>query len=256
MLKILQIKIKLFFRDYPAVFFTLIFCPVLLLIFGVTMGNEPNPLFGGQGSIDISVPVYMVLIIAGVSLLSFPIVYAGSKERGELRRQKMMPISSMSLLILDGIVYLLLALIGMLLTMTIGNLVFDTPWPKSLWTFLIGILISYLSIFSMGILLALVCKTAKMAQALGFALFFIMLFLSGASTPLEMMNDTMLKISDYVPLKYSVVLMRKVWIGDSLSELRHEIIVLFLIMLVSITLSSLILRRYEYGGIKRYRQKS
>ena len=87
MLKILQIKIKLFFRDYPAVFFTLIFCPVLLLIFGVTMGNEPNPLFGGQGSIDISVPVYMVLIIASISL-SFPIAYAGFKERGELRRQK------------------------------------------------------------------------------------------------------------------------------------------------------------------------
>lgn len=251
MLKLLQINIKLFFRDYPAVFFTLIFCPILVLIFGVTMGNDPNPLFNGLGSVDISIPVYMVIIIAGVSLLSFPISYAGSKERGELRRQKMMPVSSMTFLVLDGIVYLLLALVGMLLTAIIGKIIYNTPWADNIWTFIIGILISFISIFSMGVLLAIVCKTAKTAQALGFALFFMMLFLSGASTPLEMMNEKMLEISDYIPLKYSVVLIRKIWVGDPLSEVVSEIGVLLLIMVVCIALSLFVIHYNVFGGLKR-----
>ena len=193
----------------------------------------------------------MVIIIAGVSLLSFPIAYSGSKERGELRRQKMMPVSSMSLLMLDGIVYLLLALVGMALTFIIGHIVYKTPWPNNIWTFIIGILISYISIFSIGILLAVLCKTAKAAQALGFALFFTMLFLSGASTPLEMMNDTMLKISDYIPLKYSVVLMRNIWVGEPLSKVKNEIGVLLLIMAACIILSLVIIHYSEFGGLKK-----
>jgi len=45
-------------------------------------------------------------------------------------------------------------------------------------------------------------------------LFFIMLFLSGASVPTEVMSDTMKRIGDFLPLTYGVDLLQAAWYGS------------------------------------------
>ena len=230
MLRILYIKLKMFFRDYPAVFFTLLFCPLLLLIFGAAMGNDPNPVFGGLGAVDISVPTYIITIESGVSLLSFPIAYVGNKERGELKRQKMLPVSSLTMLLLESIIYFLLAAVGMIILVVTAYFVYGTAYPEGIGNIILGVVVTFCSIFSIGILLASLLKTVKATQAVCFALFFLMLFTSGQSTPLETMNDTMLKISDFIPLKYSVVIMKNVWKGENLFSNGKELIILSVIV--------------------------
>ena len=46
-------------------------------------------------------------------------------------------------------------------------------------------------------------------------LFFVMLFLSGASVPTEVMSGTMTKIGDFLPLTYGVDLLQKAWISGT-----------------------------------------
>ncbi len=238
--KILFIKFKMFFRDYPAVFFTLVFCPLLLLIFGEAMGNEPDPILGGLGAVDASVPTYIVTIISGVSLLSFPIAYVGSKERGELKRQKMFPISPFKMLLFESLIYLLLSIVGMIILVFFANLTYGTPYPKNLINIFVAVLISYFSIFSMGVLVSSFLNTVKSAQALCFALFFLMLFTSGQSTPLETMSDEMLRISDFIPLKYSVVIMKNVWKGKWFFDCTKELIVVIAICIICVSLAKII----------------
>ncbi len=235
--KILFLKFKMFFRDYPAVFFTLIFCPLLLIIFGTAMGNEPNPAFDGLGPIDISVPTYIITISAGVSLLSFPIAYVGSKERGELKRQKMFPVSPFVMLLLDSLIYFVLAIVGMIILVVTAGVIYGTAYPDNMLNIIPAIFITFFSIFSIGILISVLMQTVKATQAFCFALFFLMLFTSGQSTPLETMSDKMLRISDFIPLKYSVVVMKNVWKGETIFNLHKELIVVIGIFICCIILA-------------------
>jgi ABC-2 type transport system permease protein len=66
--KLLAAQMKLYLREPAATFFTIVFAPMLLLLFGTIYGNKPNPFFGGRGMVDVSVPSYIGLIIVSVGL--------------------------------------------------------------------------------------------------------------------------------------------------------------------------------------------
>ena len=55
----------------------------------------------------------------------------------------------------------------------------------------------------------------RAAQGAGLMLFFVMLFLSGASVPMEVMSDTMKSIGDFLPLTYGVDLLQAAWSGGT-----------------------------------------
>ena len=57
---------------------------LLSSVFGSIYGNEPSAFFGGRGSVDVSVPRYMAMIIASVGMLSIAISMAvfGSSTMG------------------------------------------------------------------------------------------------------------------------------------------------------------------------------
>jgi ABC-2 type transport system permease protein len=55
----------------------------------------------------------------------------------------------------------------------------------------------------------------RAAQGAGLMLFFVMLFLSGASVPMEVMSGTMKRIGDFLPLTYGVDLLQGAWSGGT-----------------------------------------
>lgn len=63
--KLILIQMKLYLREPVATFFTIFYAPMVLLLFGAIYGNEPTPLFGGRGTMDITVPSYIGLIVCG-----------------------------------------------------------------------------------------------------------------------------------------------------------------------------------------------
>jgi len=220
------IKTKLFFREYAAVFFTLIFCPMMLIIFGGVYGNDPTPLFGNLGTVDISIPAFTGLVIAGAGLISLPISIAASREKGELRRFKMTPISPMTYLLMDVLVYFALCVVGIMIMVLIGYFMFDSTFKGNIFYTLLALLLSALSIFAMGLFISAISKTARAAQALGMFIGFPMMFLSGSGMPVELLPDSILKVSKYFPLYYATKLMRGVWEGGGLSAYTDEMLVL------------------------------
>lgn len=226
------IKLKLFFREFPAVFFTLFFSPMILVIFGVAYGNEPSAIFNNLGSMDVSVPAYIGLIIAGVGLISLPVAIAASKERGELRRLKMTPISPMVYMLSDLIVYYLLTIVGVVILAAVGKIFYNTKYTGNIFYTFIALSVSIFAIFAMGFLLVSISKTARIAQALGMFLTFPMMFMSGAGLPLELMPPELLKVANFIPLKHVVTLMRGMWIGNSLLDHTKELMVLLGIFVV------------------------
>ena len=86
MIAVFRTKCILMTREYIALFFSIIFCPMMLVIFGSVYGNDPVPLLDGQGTIDVMIPSLSGMILAGSGLISLPVAVSASRERGELRR--------------------------------------------------------------------------------------------------------------------------------------------------------------------------
>ena len=242
MLAILQTKCILMTREYIALFFSIIFCPMLLLIFGMVYGNEPSQMFGGSGTVDVMLPSFVGLVFAGTGLISLPVAVAGSRERGELRRYRMTPLSPMAFLAADVIMYFIISVIGMLIVLLIGHFGYDSSFTGSIPLLIYGFVLSGIAVFAIGLFIASVSRTAKVAQTLGMVIGFPMMFLSGASMPVEFMPDAMDKVIKAMPLSYSVSMMRDIWEGAGLADLKGDSFVLLAVAGVVILITAVIFK--------------
>jgi len=75
-------------------------------------------------------------------------------------------------------------------------------------------------------------NSPRIAQTVGMVLAFPMMFLSGASIPLEVLPAKVRAVSQYIPLTHVVTLMKGLWFGDPWSQHWTEVAVLVGCLLV------------------------
>jgi len=237
LLKMTWIEAKLFLREPVGAFFTLVFPLMMLFLFGSIYGNIPSQYFGGRGTVDISVPAYTAMIIATTSLVGLTITMASYREKGILRRLRTTPVSPLVVLLAQVIVLFLMTALGMLLLVVAGRLVYQMRFDGNVFSVLVGFILCCLSFFALGFVLAGWMPTARTAQVVGMVILYPMLFLSGAGFPRELLPETILKISTFLPLTYVVTLLRGLWIGDAWSQHLTEVIVLAGLLVLGVLVS-------------------
>jgi ABC-2 type transport system permease protein len=228
---------KLFLREPIGTFFTLVFPLMLLFLFGEIFGNEPNPTFGGQGTIDISMPIYTAMIIGTTGLMSTTITMATYRENGVLRRLRTTPISPLTVLVAQVTVVFLMTTIGMLLLVAAGKFIYHVQFEGNVLSVLGGFVLCCLSFFGIGFIIAGTMPNARAAQVVGMVLLYPMIYLSGASFPREMLPETIRRISTFLPLTYVVNLLRGLWIGESWSLHLLDAGVLAVMLVVGVVVS-------------------
>lgn len=87
-----------------------------------------------------------------------------------------------------------------------------------------------------------IIDNSKAATAIANVVYFPMLFLSGATIPIETMPDTVQSIAKFIPLTHAVEMMKGAWAGKSLLNFGTQILVLLAIIVVCITVSILSFR--------------
>jgi ABC-2 type transport system permease protein len=244
--KLFVMQFKLYLREPVAFFFTLAYPALLLLLFGFIFGNEPDPSFWGRnfGTVDASVPAYAGIIIGTVALMGIPIDTAASRETGVLRRYRATPLHPRTYVIASVAVYLAIALLGMVILVVTGKLVFGLRIAGSWLNVLAAFTLSALAFYSVGYLLASLAPTARIAQAVGMVIFFPMMFLSGAGMPLQLLPESLSKVSDFLPLSYVVRLLQGLWFGDAWLALWLPTLVLLALLVVG-TATSVRFFRWE-----------
>jgi ABC-2 type transport system permease protein len=230
--KLTLTDIRLFLREPIGAFFALAFPSLLVLLFGAIFGNKPAEMFGGYGSMDISMPSYTAMIVATVALMNIPIVTAGYRELGVLRRLKVTPLKSLTYILSDLSTNLLATIFGMLAVILLGWLIYRVRFEGQVWAVALALVYSLLSMASLGYLIASLAPSARAAQVIGLSLLYPMLFLSGAGMPLEVLPESIRKVSIFLPLTYVVKLLRGAWFGAPLSELWLPIAVLGVMLVV------------------------
>lgn len=238
------VNLRLYIRDPIGAFFTLAFPVMLVVIFGVIYGNAAQAMFDGYGSMDISMPAYTALILGSVGILGVAINTSSHREAGILHRYRATPMRPLVYITADVIANLVMMMAGMVGVVIVGWGLYRVRFEGNAAYVLLAVLLSALAMFAVGHLIAAVAPTARTAQLMGMGALYPMLFLSGATIPLEVMPASVQSIAEFLPLTYVVRLLRGLWFGESWSSLLTETVVLIAILAVA-TAGAVRLFRWE-----------
>jgi ABC-2 type transport system permease protein len=216
-------ELKLFLRDPGVAFFTLAFPLLLLILNGTGRDNEPVDELGGQGVIDVVVPMLTVVVLAILAFTSLPSFLAGYRERQILRRLAATPLPGGFVLVAQFLVHLLVGTAALTGLVVVGVVAYDLHLPKAAGAALGVFLLGGLELFALGFLLAAIAPTARSASAAGFAIFFPLLFLSGTMQPREEMPESLGRIGEFLPLSPVVRSLRGAWTGETPSGLTFAL---------------------------------
>ena len=197
---VLRTELRLFRREPGALFWILLFPTLLLVILGSIPGFRHHDAdLGGLRTIDVYVPVAVLLGMIVGALQSMPQNLTGYRERGILRRMSATPVRPTALLSAQMVVYGAAALVSALLALVVGRLAFDVRLPKQPGGYLLALLLAILAALALGAVVSALSRTTKIAGAVGSAVFFPMMFCAGVWIPVNSMPDVMARIVGYTP---------------------------------------------------------
>ena len=98
--------------------------------------------------------------------------------------------------------------------------------------------------FSIGMMMASVCRTVKAANAITSIVYFPMLFLSGATIPFELFPKGLQKVASFLPLTQGIRLMKAVSLGTEVENVMG-IVILLLVIAVACGIISIKTFRWE-----------
>lgn len=235
--KMTWVEIKQFSREPTGLFFTLVFPVMVLLLFSAIFGNDRVPGEQGLRMIDVMAPSYSGMVIGTAALLGLPITIAGYRQQGTLRRLRATPLHPSVVMASHVLVNLLMTAVGISLLLLTARIVYGLRLPQAPLSVTLAFLVSSLSFFALGFVLAGVLPSARTAQIVGQAAFFPMFFLSGAAgIQPEMFPDALRRVSEFLPLTYVVELVQKLWISGEWDP--KALVVLLGVMVASVLISA------------------
>ncbi|MCX7785438.1 MAG: ABC transporter permease [candidate division WOR-3 bacterium] len=227
-----------FFREPIGAFFTFVFPLILLFLFGSVWGNKPTPFFGGFGYVDILVPAYTSALIATNGLMTLAITKAVYCEYKILRRFQATPIKPIIVLTAQVIMLFAMTILGTGLMIVVVKIVYGLRFAGIVFYLFAGYLLSCQSLFSLGSVIAGLLPTARTAQIVAMALFYPMLFLSGATIPRQILPLSVRKVAKVQPLTHVVNLLRGLWVGENWNKHITSVSFLLIPLIICITISA------------------
>lgn len=215
-----SVEAKAFLREPVALFFTFLFPMLLVAIIGSVYGRTPygegaeNP-FPGLRTIDIFVPSMFGLGAANLGLMGLPSVFAGYRERGVLRTYRVTPLPFRAFFAAHALVQLAM-LVGISALITLSVVIFfGLRFDGETLLMLAAFLAAALSMFSLGFLVGGLVRTARQAQAVGAAIFFPGLFLSGATFPVDVFPWGLRLVAEVNPMTPMIKVLDYTWAGKA-----------------------------------------
>jgi ABC-2 type transport system permease protein len=197
---VLRTEVRLFRREPGALFWILLFPTLLLVILGsIPSFRNHEADLGGLRTIDVYVPVAVLLGLIVGGLQSMPQTLTGYRERGILRRMSTTPVRPAALLSAQMLVHGGAALASALLALVVGRLAFDVRLPEQPFGYLLALVLAVLVALALGAVISALSRTTKIAGAIGSAVFFPSMFCAGVWLPVQKMPDVLARIVGYTP---------------------------------------------------------
>ncbi|MHA6764845.1 ABC transporter permease [Streptacidiphilus sp. PAMC 29251] len=195
-----RIEGLLFLRSAGSVLWTALIPVVAVVVLGVVPATRhASRSFGGLSPLQVYVPIVMMYVFLMVAVNLLPAVLTGYRENGVLRRLSTTPVPPNRLLGAQAVIYLGLGIVIDVLILVVAT-VSGAPAPRQLGGFAVSLLLVAAAVLGIGMLITAVAPNERIANALGLAVFFPLMFFAGLWIPRPTMNPVLRTISDYSPL--------------------------------------------------------
>ena len=144
-------------------------------------------------------PSLVVITLGTLGIQTLPIRLATYRENGILRRLSTTPAHPLRLLAAQLAVYLVTAVVALVLLVVVARVAFDVPLPRDPLAYLATFTLGMSSLFVVGLLLAAVAPSARVATAIAIPLFFAVMFLGGVYIPRAALGDALMHIGEFTP---------------------------------------------------------
>ena len=234
------VEIKIFMREPLGAIGTIV-VPVIAFIFlgKATAGETAPPSDAFSGLLAPGgIPTLLALTVTVSAVLSLANIVSIYREGGILKRMRATPLRPWTILSAHVLVKLLLTALTMTLMLLAGKRYFAIGAQVPLVRFTIALLLSTLSILSLGFILASVVPTPRFAQPIGAVIFYPMIGLSGLFVRTEALPPKLRVVANVLPFTHSVSLLQGIWTGDSWFAHRGDILALTVVFVICIAITS------------------
>jgi ABC-2 type transport system permease protein len=242
--KLTWIEIKVFLRE-PLGAFGAIGLPVLVyIVFGRIAGHAfpTNAALASSGFLRVGLPVAASILIVLSAVLSLITIISIYREGGILKRLRATPLHPQTILAAHVFVKLILSAATLAVMLLVGRRYYPIGVHVPVFSFTLALLISTVSILSVGFVVASIVPTARFAQPIGAVVLYPMIAFSGLFAPIQSFPPVLRVLAQVLPLTYAVSLMQGIWNGDPWSAHLGDIAALALVFLVCTALSTKIFR--------------
>ena len=232
-LKMYKVEQKLFLRSPDVIIFNLLMPVVALVIIAMVAKSYIAGSYVALSTVGICCSAFM----------SIPIMLVDYCSQGVLRRMYCSPCSPARLLACDTIASGVMAAISTIILTLVSTIVFGYRMEGNVLLYIGMWLLTTISMFSIGLMIASLCRTSKSMNVVTTVVYFPMLLFSGATIPAELFPKGLRVFSDILPLGVGINALKEVSMGQY-DNLLIPSMILLAITLVCGTIS-LVTFRWE-----------
>lgn len=235
------LEFKIFLREPLGAVGTVLLPVLVFVVFGRAGGAKVTTP-ATDGFLQVSLPVLAAILIAISAVLSLVTIIAVYREGGILKRLRATPLRPQTILSAHVLVKLLLTAITLLSLILVGKRIYPIDASVPLFGFLLALLLSTLSILSIGFVIASIVPTARFAQPIGAAILYPMVGLSGIFVSVDALPPALHAVARLLPLTYAVSLLEGIWNGEPWLAHAGDLGALALVFVVCTALSARVFR--------------
>ena len=206
-----SVEQKIFFRSPDVILFCLAMPLVVFILITMIAGKKD----AADSGLTYLQSAYVALSTVGIccsAFMSIPITIVECRSQGVLRRMYCSPCSPARLLACDTLCSGVIAALSTLI-LTLAAVVFGYRMQGNILVYIVLWLLTMISMFSIGLMVASLCQTTKSMNVVTSLLYFPMLLFSGATIPLEVFPAWFQAVAKWMPLGVGIDLLKSVSMG-------------------------------------------
>ncbi len=236
-LKLLKMEGRLSLRCPDSVFFGIVMPAGIIALIGFISAGKPAFEGADYTLLESSFGALITVGICATAFMGIPLTLADYRDKKILKHFFVTPTSPSVLLLVQGLIQMIFCFVSSLVVFAVVKLFFGYHMRGFLPNFLLAYLLVLVSMYSLGMLLASLCKNIKIANVATGAVYFPMFFLSGASIPYEIFPKPLQYVSNILPLTQGIKLLKAYSLGLTQENTVFPVVYLLALTAVGIALS-------------------
>ncbi|MGI8881309.1 MAG: ABC transporter permease [Jatrophihabitans sp.] len=229
--RLVRTEATLFRRDPVGLVWGMLAPLIAIVVLGAFPATrDPAKELHGLSYFSAYLPIITVFSMSMLALNGLPPVLGTYRERGVLRRLATTPVSPVALLRVQVLLHFTAGALTSIVLLVVARFGYHVALPQQFFGFVVTYALAAAALLGIGVFVAAVAPSAKVANAVGAMLFFPMMFFAGLWLPRAQMPSALRHISDYTPLGATVQAMQDATQGQFPGALQLGVLAAYAVM--------------------------